>query len=295
MELKSLEFRKGQESYEEYVERINVETCGLGLFKIEDEAYHKSHGMSRSALVHMIRSAQYYKYKKEEITEPTKAMIFGSAVHRSFLEPEIFKNEYAAAPVVDKRTTKGKETWAYFEAENKGKKIISIDDCNTINDIVKALHSHEIVSKMFKNANQSNIEISAYANLEEVLCRGRCDFMLPHLGMIVDLKTTQDARPYEFQRSVVDYKYHVQAAYYLDLFTAATGIKFDKFCFVCVEKEAPHGVQVYVADPEMVEVGRYEYMKALHLYKECLAKDSWPSYPEKVLNLSLPTWALNKE
>ena len=294
MEIKSVNFRPENESYEEYIERINVESCGLGLFRIEEEAYHKSIGMSRSSLVHMLRSPQYYQFKKSEQTEPSKAMLFGSAVHKAFLEPELFVKEYAVAPKVDKRTTRGKEAWASFEHENKGKKLIDQEDFKDIHSMMLALKKHSYVSKLLGLIKKENIEVSAYTTIEEVLCKSRADMMIPEMGMLIDLKTTQDARPHEFQRSVADYMYHVQAAYYLDIFSKATGITFDKFLFICVEKEAPFGVQVYVADPEMIEVGRFEYQNALISYKQCLEKNEWPSYDEKVLNLALPTWALNK-
>lgn len=294
MEIKSVNFRPENESYGEYVERINVESCGLGLFRIEEEAYHKSIGMSRSSLVHMLRSPQYFQFKKSEPMEPSKAMLFGSAVHKAFLEPELFEQEYAVAPKVDKRTSKGKEAWASFEYNNRGKKLIDQDDCEAIQGMMTALKKHSYVSKLLGLIQKAHIEVSAYTTIEEVLCKSRADLMIPEMGMLIDLKTTSDARPHEFQRSVADYMYHVQGAYYLDVFSKATGIKFDKFLFICVEKEAPFGVQVYVADPEMIEVGRFEYQNALISYKDCLEKNEWPSYDEKVLNLSLPTWALNK-
>jgi hypothetical protein len=41
------------------------------------------------------------------------------------------------------------------------------------------------------------------------------------------------------------------------------------FLFVAVEKEAPHAVAVYRADPEVIEVGRKKYRAALQLLKWC--------------------------
>jgi hypothetical protein len=41
------------------------------------------------------------------------------------------------------------------------------------------------------------------------------------------------------------------------------------FLFVAVEKEAPHAVAVYRADPEIIEVGRKKYRAALQLLKWC--------------------------
>ena len=48
------------------------------------------------------------------------------------LEPADFGNEYAVAPVCDRRTSDGKLMWKTFIEENEGKTIVSADDAAVI-------------------------------------------------------------------------------------------------------------------------------------------------------------------
>jgi exodeoxyribonuclease VIII len=107
---------------------------------------------------------------------------------------------------------------------------------------------------------------------------------------MVDLKTTRDASPRGFMRSIADYRYHVQAAWYLNGVEQATGKRPDQFIFICVESTAPYVVAVYAADEVMTDRGYEQAMKDLGKLAECRAADSWPSYSDQIETISLPGW-----
>lgn len=90
--------------------------------------------------------------------------------------------------------------------------------------------------------------------------------------------------------------YDIQAAFYVDGIRAVTGMELP-FLFIAVEKEAPHAVAVYRADPEVIEVGRKKYRAALQLLKWCQESESWPAYQPggEIELISLPRWAANAE
>ncbi len=48
------------------------------------------------------------------------------------------------------------------------------------------------------------------------LCRVRPDLYREDLGLILDIKSTESARPDAFARSVINYGYHAQEAFYSD-------------------------------------------------------------------------------
>ena len=110
-------------------------------------------------------------------------------------------------------------------------------------------------------------------------------------GVIVDLKTTRDASPDGFAKSVAQYRYHVQAAFYSDGYKAAFGEAPRGFVFIAVETEPPYLVAVYVASETMTSRGRIEYQTDLDTFRECLATDTWPGYSSSPLTLDLPKWA----
>ena len=119
-------------------------------------------------------------------------------------------------------------------------------------------------------------------------------------GIVFDLKTTDDASPAGFARSIAKYGYDMQDAYYLDTLHLALAQNENEpngaphsaksFVFVAVEKSLPHAVAVYVLDDESKALGRAKYMTALHQYAACERSGSWPAYSGKVQTISLPDW-----
>lgn len=147
--------------------------------------------------------------------------------------------------------------------------------------------------------------------------------------VIGDLKTTEDASPEGFAKSMANYRYDVQAPYYLDgvkkaleqgkcippvegasemsvyWVDEATGVLCrcrpdwwrgypKNFVFIAVEKKPPYAVGVYVLDSASTDIGRAIYQHDLQVYAECLASDKWPGYGDLVQTINMPTWHANK-
>lgn len=125
------------------------------------------------------------------------------------------------------------------------------------------------------------------------LCRCRPDFWRED-DIVVDVKTTDDASPEGFAKSIANWRYDVQDPFYRDGIKAATGRSLKGFVFLAVEKKAPHAVGVYVLDAESVELGRLQYRADLDRYAECKAANQWPGYGDKIQTISLPKWHANK-
>ena len=115
-------------------------------------------------------------------------------------------------------------------------------------------------------------------------------------GIIIDLKSTDDASPEEFARSIANYRYHVQEPFYVDGTNAAieqAGLDMPKsrfMVFIAVEKKPPYAVGVYKLDPESVEIGRMEYREDMTKLASAIATDEWPGYGDTVQSISLPAW-----
>ena len=125
------------------------------------------------------------------------------------------------------------------------------------------------------------------------LCRCRPDFWRED-DIVVDVKTTDDASPEGFAKSIANWRYDVQDPFYRDGIKAATGRDVRGFVFLAVEKKAPHAVGVYVLDPESIALGRAQYRADLNRYAECNAADQWPGYGDKIQTISLPAWHQNR-
>lgn len=274
----------------------------VGLFAVEESAYHAGPGISRSTLQNFKLSPAHAKRAMTEKKEPTSAMEFGTAFHCATLEPVRFDATYVAAPKIDKRTTAGKAAFASWESENQGKTVIDSDDLATVLAMRDQVRGHEVASRLTNGI----IEMAAYWIDEEtgILCKCKPDAIVGDEGVILDVKSTKDsATEKDFLKSVGNYAYHVQAAFYLDGVREAlkqsigqsVGLQSapGRFVFLVVEKGAPHGVDLFELDEEDIAVGRALYRKYLQEMAICQMENHWPSYPRGIKKLGrLPAWAL---
>ena len=261
---------------------------------ITNDEYHGGPGISKSGLDVLARSPLHYwsKYLDPNRVprEPTPAMRLGTAIHTAVLEPGEFVKRHHVAPVVDRRTKDGKAAWEYalqYAADN-GAELISNDDALTCMSIAAVVRDHPTARKVFA---QGQAELSLYWTDTEtgLLCKCRPDWL--NMPLIVDLKSTEDASPEAFQRSAWNWRYWVQAAWYMDGVEQATGQRPDAFVFAAFEKSAPYAPAFYFADAVMLDMGRKEYRKLLRILADCKATDTWGGYDTAVTPLTVPLWA----
>ena len=257
--------------------------------------YHAGEGVSKSDLDKIARSPAHFRAAKDGPPEsPTPEMVLGSLFHTLTLEPIEFSDEYTFAPSVDKRTKAGKEAWLAFEAEANGKTIITEAQYETAKKMAAAILSHPTAGPLVKG--DGDTEFSIFWNpavTPDLLSKCRPDFIKRSDGRysVIDLKSTKDARPFAFQRSAWNFRYHVQAAYYWDGCTNEFSMAPESFIFIACEKEPPYAVVVYEASIEMLNAGREEYYHDLQVYQECLRTGVWPGYPVETVLLMPPRWA----
>lgn len=190
-------------------------------------------------------------------------------------------------------------------ATNDGKQIITADEHAQLEGMRDAVMAHPAAHQLLTGCAGA-AELSAYWKDPETgaLCRCRPDFWRTD-GVLVDLKTTDDASPDGFAMSVQKFRYHVQASFYLDGCRQAIEHGGEDlpikpgaptaFVFIAVEKKPPHAVAVYALDFDSLEIGREEYQRDLQTYAECTAADSWPAYGDQIQRLGLPEWRLRRE
>jgi hypothetical protein len=151
--------------------------------------------------------------------------------------------------------------------------------------------------KCCQNAMQNieHIEASLYwlDPLEDVQCRARMDVIRKD-GIVIDYKTTEDATPKAFLRTVLNYRYHVQAAFYLDALKTVTG-QDGTFLLIAQEKKPPYLCCVYVVGDDMVKQGRKEYREDLATFKTYFKTGYWPSISSHPITLNMPKWATESE
>ncbi len=213
------------------------------------DEYHSRAGLSKTQLGYLLKSPSHLKaYLSAPKSEPSKDQIFGTAVHAAVLEPERFATEWVVAPVVDRRTTVGKQIWQEFQTANAGKTLIDAEDRQRVLDIAASLRDNLIFGGALRNGTP---ELSVFATADNGLpIKGRFDLWDPETNTIYDVKTCTSADKFTFPREIKKWGYALQASHYLDLARrAGFGNAQTKFVFVAVEKvEAPYAVALYQID-----------------------------------------------
>lgn len=259
--------------------------------------YHAHPSVSKSHLDDVARSpAHYYARRLDPNREPreaTKAMEFGTAVHCAVLEPDRFEAEYIVAPKFDRRTKAGKAAAEDFEAQNKGRLWLPRDEYDACRRVRDSVRSHPVVGLLLDSgaAEQSMFWTDPDTGIE---CKCRPDWLTGDGAVVLDVKTTEDARQEAFARSIVNYRYFVQAPFYIDGVGMATGAVPDLFVFIAVEKSPPYPTAMYFADQQMIEHGRAEYSRNLSTIKASRESGLWLGYPEELMPISMPRWAVTR-
>ena len=262
--------------------------------------YHALPSVSSSQLKTILRSPAHYAdaYLSEKPRkEPTASMVLGSLTHTLFLEPENFGSEYIIAPECDRRTKDGKAIYAAFQDAADGLTIITAEQLTTAQSMANSMCGHIIHQAMTGGHAEASIFYSASVGGLGVACRIRPDYHIPPCdtwptGLIIDVKTTDDARPEAFARTCVNFGYDLSAAMYCDGFMRHYGADEPPlFLLLVVERDAPHAVACYECSPEMLDKGNEKYSKALELLTICRLSGEWPGYDSGIQLLNLPKWA----
>ena len=109
--------------------------------------------------------------------------------------------------------------------------------------------------------------------------------------ILLDLKTTQDASPRGFSRSVAEYGYHRQAAWYSNGYEQASGKEVAAFIFAAVTSAYPIIAAPYILDDESLAQGAEECAELLELYAQCRRTNTWPAFGDTPQLIGLPGWA----
>lgn len=256
---------------------------------IENDAYHAGPGISKSGLwtIYTKTPAHYRFAEREE----NPAFDFGTACHFAILEPQKFEASVMRGPV-DRRGNNWKDAQA--EAANSKRLLLTAGDYDATLTIRDAVHADAWLNSLIVSPH-SEIEHSSYWIDEEtgVLCRSRPDLYRADLGIIVDVKSTASAHPEDFARSVVNYGYHAQEAWYSDGHRA-NGRPVEGFVFLAWEKKAPFVTARYELPPSIVAEGRAICRKALATYADCTRTDTWPGYSGEITELAFKRWSYSE-
>lgn len=270
---------------------LSEKTNGL-YYDVPFEDYIACEAINASALKEFRKSPLHFQLARNFQRKPTEALQFGRVVHTLVLEPEKFWLEYAClADDVDLRTTQGKNMRKDAMERHPGKTIIRNAEFKAAEKIAENIKKHSKISPFLSKAKR---EISIKWDIDGIACKGRIDAYVESRGIILDLKTTQNVTTKVFSKSIWQYGYHYQAAWY-QRGLHALGYPADKFVFIAVESSSPYGVKVYELDDDVLRTAQQKIDEWLIIYQMCESTKSWPGYSDDIEIISLPSWAKDVE
>lgn len=267
-----------------------------------EHIYHARPELSSTEARLLLESPAKYRWKKDHppLIAPLKKFDIGSAVHAKTLgtgyEAVVIPDDILASNGAASTTAAKK----FIEEARAGGKIpLKQAEFEPIDAAAEAVLAHPGARQLFTQPGTAEVSVFATDPDTGVEVRGRFDFLPTDstLGapsrVAVDLKTAADASPDGFTKSIANYNYDVQRAWYLDALRWETG-ETAELVFVAVEKEPPYLVGVYQLPTVWVEMGVTKARAARKRYAECVASGVWPGYGDGVHLLSPPNWLIYK-
>ncbi|QDV78039.1 PD-(D/E)XK nuclease-like domain-containing protein [Botrimarina mediterranea] len=256
--------------------------------------------VSSSRLGQMAKSPKHYL---TPFRESTPSMRLGSLVHCGRLEPLCIAERYAVlkdwhldpenvTKSGEKSENKGtvyyRQKLAEFNEANSGKELVDRDQYRIMAGICKSIDDDLVARELFNEAGP--VEVSFVWDDDEtgLRCKGRIDKLGPKSSRMTDLKTCADLA--QFQRSIANYGYHRQAAFYRHGWSVLTGELLTPW-LCAVESSAPFCVHAAPLSESSVASGEYEFRRQLNRVAECHANGEWPG-PDGPDVWEIPEWAM---
>lgn len=242
--------------------------------------------LTQSGIPTLLKNAQAFARRHPRLNpygrdgDPTRAMWFGSAVHRLALGKG---KEVSILKFPDFKSSTAREQRDGVIANGR----IPVLE----RDYVRALDAAGVVRQRIAEALEGapyETEV-AFAWVEEtvlgpVWCRGMLDVWCPARATVLDVKTTARGLDDEtLEREIGDNGYDVQRAFYRRgvgriLPDLAGRVRFEN---LFVESDPPHQARAIELDEASTYVAEQAVEVAVRRFAQCLSSRSWPGLPRR--------------
>jgi exodeoxyribonuclease VIII len=210
----------------------------------------------------------------------------GSALHASILTPDEFDSLYAVGPDVRRNS----KEWKAFEESHPGKELLKPSESADVLGMRQSIERNALAARLFATATEREMTLVWTDNDTGLRCKARAD--LYGNGLLIDLKTTSDARTDKFCRWAFDFGYPLQFAWYWRGLIAC-GLACESIAILAVENTAPWNVVVFEPSIDWFVHGEKQLRSILPDFVACRQTNNWPGYvrDDSIQTLTLPSWA----
>lgn len=263
---------------------------------ISNAEYHGSGELSRSTAWSLINTCPAkVRHDMNNRNPSSPALVIGSGFHTATLEPEKLDDEFAVKPSeIDgqgPRTKHYKESFELMQKSEPDKQWLAPADYDLILEMAGSALDNPVLRHYMADINKV-VEGTGYFEMEGAKCKVRPDLYIPGAGVVIDLKSTQDASNRGFTKSVRQFGYLFQACWYMHALRLL-GEKPKQFVFIAVEKTAPYATAAYTIKESDINKQFSNMERACQLWAACQSSGIWPGYSDMVETLDLGSQITN--
>ncbi len=290
---------------------------GLGVgvhVGIAEHVYRKHPGLNKSIMDHAWdRSMMHMFWEMNHPGEKTQAMTVGDGLHLLTLQGiAAYEAAYRIADTCSSVTGGGdrcKSQGSLLGIDNlwycktHARKIptqsmdgiysITSKDNVLIDQWHQALMREDLSRVFIKDAGDNEVMLVWIDEETQVLCKCKIDMIRAGWQALGDIKTTENAEMTEFSKSIAEYGYDRQAAWYLDG-AKACKIPINHFMIIPVEKKEPFGVSVHPVSLDAIEQGRDCNRLLIREIARCFEVGVWPGYRDQLQPIAMPRYAVEQ-
>lgn len=252
-----------------------VSTSKIGVFETDGPA----------AFAMMLRG----EYQRPD----TKAFAVGRFLD-ALLTGDDWTTRYVIRPEgIDGRTKQGKEWLAKAEAD--GLEVVSLEDAAWARDAREAIMG---IPQAAEAIEAAVAQVTFRAKLDELSfqVQSRPDWWVEDglartcfEPLFPDLKTTADLPGIIEGRSILKYRYDMQAAL-VRMTAGACGVMPTHHELICVTKKIPAQAAVVLLSEEWLKIGERRVRGLLSRIEACAASNHWPRVECPVVEAAVPGW-----
>ena len=254
---------------------------------LSDRVYHSDvETLSSTGARKILRSPARFKWDLDHPSPYKRQFEIGHAAHTLIL------GTGSDIEVIDAPDWRANDARAAREqALACGKTPLLAKEFEQISALKEAALAHEVVGPLLHRDDLVR-EVSMFwlDGATGAACRARPDLATADWSLLIDYKTTVDASPAGFAKSLGNFWYHCQQAWYMDAVKHFTG-RDPAFVFIAQEKTPPYLVGVYVVDQTAIELADAMNRKARLTWRRCTETDEWPGYTPEPTVVPLPAWS----
>jgi hypothetical protein len=248
--------------------------------------------MTNSNLREILCNAHRWRLGYEP--EDTKSTEWGSMLDCLVLTPSQFDDRFAVCPETYPDTKTGEpKPWTFaanvckaWRDEHKGKQIVKSDDYQLAQNAAKFVFGDQQIAALVNCSRKQVMVVGEYQDAATGLTvpvKALLDLVPDkeheEFGKVLaDFKTTTNACEGAWTRKVWERRSDMQAAFFTDIYRAATGEDRTDWWHVVQETPPPWECVIWPLSSAFVEVGRGAYQAALAKYCSCLKSNEWPGY-----------------